>query len=318
MSSLRQLLCLLLAVTLFLLPTGCGTKKGRAPGPIRAVVTIAPLAGLVKPLLPASAEVTILMAPGRSEHGEEFTADDLATLAKADVVVLVGMLLEPKVEAFLKDHPDPARQVVNFADTVGIEGLAACDHDHADGEHHHHDAEDPHLWLDPELVAKVVPAIRAAVATVSKTIAPEWSAPNILAAEVELTAEITRVSDEYRAALAPHAGKGIVTHHAAWGRLADRYGLKVAEVLRPVESVEPDAAHTAAIIAAVKASGTGVIFVEPAYDRRSAERVAQAAGARLVTIDPLGTGDWAGMMRANLRGFLDAFTAPTPEPSNRR
>ncbi len=311
MFSLRPLVYLVFALSLVVL-TGCDGKKGRAPGPIRAVVTIAPLAGLVKPLLPASAEVKILMAPGRSEHGEEFTADDLATLAKADVVVLVGMMLEPKVEAFLKDHPDPARQVVNFADTVGIEGLAACDHDHAAGDHHHHhDAEDPHLWLDPNLVAKVVPAIRTAVAAATKS-TPDWNESKIAAAEADLLAEIKRVDDEYKAALAPHAGKGIVTHHAAWGRLADRYGLEVAEVLRPVESVEPDAAHTAAIIAAVKASGTGVIFVEPAYDRRSAERVAQAAGARLVTIDPLGTGDWDAMMRANLAGFLDAFTSSSP------
>lgn len=335
------LIGLALILTTALVPA-CSGKKGRAPGPVRAVVTIAPLAGLVKPLLPPSAEVRILMAPGRSEHGEEFTADDLAALAKADLVVLVGMALEPKVEAFLKEHPNADRQVVDFTEAVGLGSHDHAGHDHADHDHDHahdHAGEDPHLWLDPVLVAQVIPSISKAAATAVQISLPTadavkpsgstgatdagssatWTKGQLPAAESQLLALVLKVDDEYRAALAPHAGKGIVTHHAAWGRLAERYGLKVAEVLRPVESVEPDAGHTAKVIEAVKASGTGVIFVEPAYDRGSAERIAQAAGARIVTVDPLGTGDWAAMMRANLAAFLDAFgtgSAPTPGPAS--
>jgi zinc transport system substrate-binding protein len=335
----RRGLWVLVGLTLILalgLVPACTGKKGRAPGPVRAVVTIAPLAGLVKPLLPPSAEIKILMAPGRSEHGEEFTADDLANLAKADLVVLVGMSLEPKVEAFLKEHPDANRQVVNFAEAVGVtaEHDHAHDHDHDHGhEHCDHSGGDPHLWLDPVLVAQVVPSISKAAAAAVQLAGPTsstdgkvdtaasqtWTKVQLPAAESELLAQVLKIDDEYREALKPHAGKGIVTHHAAWGRLAERYGLKVAEVLRPVESVEPDAAHTATVIEAVKASGTGVIFIEPAYDRRSADRIAQASGARLVTIDPLGTGDWTGMMRANLAGFLDAFggaSAASPTPAS--
>ena len=263
---------------------GCERKGGggagvRAAGPMRVVVTVAPLAGLVRALAPAGAEVKVLMAPGRSEHGQEFGPEELTALGRADVVVMVGMMLEPKVDAFLASHPDERRQVVDFGKTVGLAGEhdaehrdAAHDeakggghegHDHGPSEGHEghdHGDGDPHLWLDPVLVTQVVPAIRSAVQTAGKALGQDDSA-RLGAAEGELLAQVLKVDDEYRAGLAGFKGRGIVTHHAAWGRLAERYGLKVAEVLRPVESVEPDAAHTAAVVEALKAAGAGLLFL---------------------------------------------------------
>lgn len=315
-------LILLVSMVLSLgLLAGCDTKpqaKARQPGPLRVVVTIPPLSGLVQPLLPKDAQVRTLMAPGRSEHGMEFTAEDLAALGKADVVVLVGMMLEPKVEQFLTEHPDPSRQVVNFAASVGLSTPDDKDHDHNhkhddghkhDDHDHAHGEEDPHLWLDPVLVSQFIPAARSAVQTALKAQNID-DASRLEPLERELITQVLKVDDEYRAALTPHQGKGIVTHHAAWGRLAERYGLKVVEVLRPVESSEPDAAHLAKIVDALKAAKAPVIFIEPAYDRRSAERIAEAAKARILVMDPLGTGDWFTMMRTNLTALKDGFETP--------
>lgn len=303
---------------------GCERKGsgGRAAGPMRVVVTVPPLAGLVRALAPAGAEVRVLIAPGRSEHGQEFGPDELTALGRADVVVMVGMMLEPKVDAFLASHPDAGRQVVDFGKTVGLAGMHDAEHEGAKGHEGHDHGEgheghdrgdgDPHLWLDPVLVTQVVPAIRSAIQTAGKALGQD-DAARLEAAERELLAQVLKVDDEYRAGLAGFKGRGIVTHHAAWGRLAERYGLKVAEVLRPVESVEPDAAHTAAVVEALKAAGAGVLFVEPAYDRRSAERIARAAGARVMVLDPIGDGDWFGMMRGNLRVLVEGFSAGVQE-----
>lgn len=302
---------------------GCERKGSgvRPAGPMRIVVTVAPLAGLVRALAPAEAEVRVLMAPGRSEHGQEFGPDELTALGRADVVVMVGMMLEPKVDAFLASHPDAGRQVVDFGRTVGLAAMHDAEHEEAKGGHeghdhatgdgherHDHGDGDPHLWLDPVLVTQVVPAIRSAIQTAGRALGKD-DAGRLEAAERELIAQVLKVDDEYREGLESFKGRGIVTHHAAWGRLAERYDLTVAEVLRPVESVEPDAAHTAAVVEALKKAGTGVLFVEPAYDRRSAERIAKAAGARVMVLDPIGDGDWFGMMRGNLRTLAEAFSS---------
>src|SRR5436190_24294409 len=91
-------------------------RADQPPVALKVVVTIAPLKGLVEPLLPPGSTVTVLMQPGKSEHGYEFTPGDIAAMAKADLFVYVGLNLEGRVESTLKKQEAPKRQVVCFAD----------------------------------------------------------------------------------------------------------------------------------------------------------------------------------------------------------
>ncbi|MBC7834802.1 MAG: zinc ABC transporter substrate-binding protein, partial [Phycisphaerales bacterium] len=140
--------------------------------PIRVVVSIPPLEGLVEPLLAACPQpapeanaapkgVTVLIPPGASEHGYEIPPAKLAELARADLVLIVGLGLEPQIEKFLASAPSSRsdRRVVRFADEAGIAALDD-DHEHADGDDHQHDhgAADPHLWLDPVMCVRFVAA----------------------------------------------------------------------------------------------------------------------------------------------------------------
>lgn len=315
----------MLAVLLATLVAPACSKRAEKPkGPLRVVVTIAPLAGLVTPMLPeggGGATLKILMTPGRSEHGFEYTPEDLATLGGADVIVLVGMGLEPKVEQFLRDHPSASRQVVDCGESLGLvvpddadhmpkkpdKHAEHAEHDAHDDDHDHdHGAIDPHVWLDPILVTQLVPAIRSALQTAMVARGQDLSS-TFDKTQAKLLDDVLAIDDEYRKALAPFKDRAIVTHHSAWGRLAERYDLRVAEVLRPVESSEPDPSKVAAIVEAVKKERVPAIFVEPQFDRGSAQRIAQAAGLKVVVVDPLGTGDWMAMMRSNLKAFVEAF-----------
>lgn len=282
---------------------GCDSPEpARAAGPLRVVVTIPPLEGLAEALAPEGAEVKTLLPPGRSEHGYELTPSDMAALQRADVVVFVGLGLEPKVEAFLEAHPREDRRVVEFASVVGIEG-EGHDHSHEhDGHEHAAEGVDPHLWLDPELVLKLIPELADA----------------LLKAGTEAGMEIDEFSFQkqvylfkgyidgaarvrWRDALAPFEGSTIVTHHAAWSRLADRYGLKVAAVIRPIEGQEPSPGQIEAAVRAIREQGARAVFVEPQFDATVAERIAEQAGVAVGTLDPLGHGDWFAMMEQNIQ-----------------
>src|SRR4029453_12266959 len=83
-------------------------------GALNVVVTVPPLGGLVKRLAP-EASVTTLVKSSQSEHGTEFTPADIGALRSADVVVYVGLGLEPRVHRFLSDNPSAKRQGVGFA-----------------------------------------------------------------------------------------------------------------------------------------------------------------------------------------------------------
>ena len=137
------------AIAVMLVWHGCSRPPVRAAGPIRVVVTVPPLAGLIKPMLPADANVTVLISPGRSEHGYEFTARDIAAMAQADMVFYVGLGLETQVEAYLRDHRSKTRRDISFAQAIGIGAATEThdDHAHEHEEEHVHAGPDPHLWL---------------------------------------------------------------------------------------------------------------------------------------------------------------------------
>jgi ABC-type Zn uptake system ZnuABC Zn-binding protein ZnuA len=268
-------------------------------GSPRILVTIPPLAGLVRPLTPQGGAVQTLIPTGRSEHGYELTPEDIATLAQADVVIYVGLGLDAQVEAFLRKHPNPARREVCFAKVVGIsaDGAAHEDPDHDDG--HHHGGVDPHLWLDPDLCIKLVPALAAAVA--APGVAPSTSAADVLVARLKA------FDDQARARLAPYKGRAIVTHHDAWRRLAEHYGLTVAAVIRPIEAADENSGAINDVIKAVQDQHLKEILVEPQFSDKAARRIAQETGVRVGKIDPLGDGDWFVTMQANIDAIASAL-----------
>lgn len=317
--------CLALLLSLLSLALAACDRSAPPDHAFRAVVTVPALAGLVKPMLPKDAELRILMQPGRSEHGYEFTPTDIAALGRADLVVYIGLGLEPQVHTFIQKRPSDTRRVVCFAEVVGLQEPGrppaphdhAHDHDHAPAEDHTHDhAVDPHLWLDPVLVEKLIPAIRDQVAAAlrAKGRLDDAARARLDEAAGSVQAEVAAVDREYRERLAPFAGRALVTHHAAFGRLAQRYGLEVAEVLRPIESAEATAGQVAQVVAAIKSRHVPAIFIEPQFDPAAAKRVAEAAGVAVGTLDPLGSGDWAGLMRANLNELVAKLGASNPPP----
>lgn len=313
--------------------SAAGSRTGVVARPLTVVVTVPPLAELVRRLAPPDATVSILIPPGRSEHGYEMTPSEMMTLGAADVVFYVGLGLEAQVEGFLKDHPAPAegvhsRQVVCFADAVNVhvdahgdvhdhDDAEGHDHEHADAQDanddgHHHGPIDPHLWLDPELVKAVVPVLDRAMSRAMQSGAAKDSATqsgatqstqpgeqSLSPAAIKLIEEIDALDRELRERLAPLAGRTIVTHHAAWGRFAARYGLKVAAVIRPVEGAEPTPGQVAAAVEAIRSQHAAAIFIEPQFSPVMAKRIADVAGVKVGTLDPLGSGEWFSLMRAN-------------------
>ncbi len=284
---------------------------------LNVVVTIPPLRGIVEPLLPPGSAVVVLMRPGRSEHGYEFTPADMVAIGRANLVVSVGLGLEPQVASFQAGHPSQTRADISLAEALHVSQPV---HDEKDGEKHdakhedgdededghHHGSVDPHLWLDPVLVKQAVPALAEAVAAAMKKQGTYDQAAQgrLEKSKAELIEKIDALDGEYRKALAPFKGAKIVTHHAAFGRPAARYGLEIAQVIRVVENSEPTPGRIAAIVDAVREQKVGVIFVEPQFNAAAAERIAKAAGVKLGMLDPLGEGDWFAMMRGNLAALV--------------
>ncbi len=291
------------------------TVSARRPGPLRIVVSVAPLTGIVKPLAPPDADLATLVPAGRSLHGYEMTPADLAAIAEADVVLYVGLGLEPSLERVLASHPSKTRRAVCFAQAAGITpapGDEHAGHDPGDDEHDddHPHAVDPHLWLDPELVSRLIPLLAEELEGSMREAGRLSSIDEdrLRHAKFELMAEVEGIDQQYRERLAPFQGAAIVTHHNAFGRLAERYGLKIAAVIRPIESTEPAPDQIAGAVEAIRREGARAVFFEPQYNPAAAEAIAKAAGVPSGVLDPEGSADWLGLMRKNLDELVRLLT----------
>ncbi len=281
---------------------GCGSsaETPRTPGSVRVVVSIPPLVGLVEALLPPEAEVRVLVAPGQSPHAYEPTPSDIAAVGRADLVVLVGMGIESGLPASVREGP----RVVSMGGVLGLETAAAPGHDHghqhSDDGGHNHAGPDPHLWLDPALVESFVPELATAVRAAMERTGAEAAALEAVSDRAEvLLADVRAVDAAYRERLAAHRGAVVITQHAAWSRLFDRYGIAVASEIQLAET-GPSAGHLAGLVQTASGLGVRAVLTEPQLNRAVAERLAEQLGVPIGTLDPLGSGDWTAMMLGNL------------------
>jgi zinc transport system substrate-binding protein len=269
------------------------------PKPMRVVVSLPPLAGIVRALTPADTKIEVLIPPGVNEHGYEIPPSRLAAIASADLLVYVGLGLEPQVEKFVKDRPAPGRRVICFAQVMG-ETQGEDDH----GHHHEHDEHcdhsvDPHLWLDP-----------LAVRTLVRTLVPELRSINPAAATQEQVDALVKTIEEIDRAyetLRDGTNKRVaVVAHDAYGRLASRYGFETVAI-SGLNASEPTPSAIAAAVGAIRDRGASVIFVEPQLSKATARRIARACSVEVRTLDPVGGEDWAATMRKNLAELRQAF-----------
>ena len=82
-------------------------------------------------------------------------------------------------------------------------------------------ASDPHFWLDPVRFAQVATAIGERFATVDPANAADYRA-----AAAALVKDLDALDDEFESGLAQCRSHELVTGHAAFAYLADRYGLR--------------------------------------------------------------------------------------------
>lgn len=292
---------------------GCGRASessgdaGSATGKALVLVEVSPLVSLVEGLVGEGVQVRSLAPAGGSAHGYQLTPEDAVALSTADLVVLVGPTVEPAAIRAVEQQTPPER-VFRIGDALRIvPGNAG--HDHAQEEHGHDGhGVDPHLWLDPALMSRFVDALGDELERRG------LAGPDPARKIEDMQARIDAVDHAYRQRLAPFAGRAVITQHDAFRRVADRYGLKIGAVLRPVNATEPTPGDLARVIDAARAHAVGAVFVEPGLPDAAARRIAERLGLEVHTLDAEASADWFALMSSNLDALVAGLSAPAPAP----
>jgi zinc transport system substrate-binding protein len=242
-----------------------------APAAPMVVVSIPPQAMLVSRLAGDAVEVRTLLPPGASPATYAPGPRQVAELTAARAWVRIGVPFE---RALIDRIPEIAPDV-----EVVLPPRAPAPP--ADDAHTHHGShDDPHVWLDADLLA----AHAGAIAELLTRVLPH-EADAVAARLVELRDELDRVDRRIAARLAPYAGRPVFVFHPAFGYFTSRYGL--VQVAVEVEGGEPSPRHLAEMVERAEASGVRTVFVQPQVAGRGARALADAIGGHVETLDPL-------------------------------
>ena len=210
---------------------------------ISVVATIYPQYAWLKEILGNQADslnLTLLVKNGMDLHSYKPSAADIATIAKADMIVYVGGESDKWIEKALEATPNEKRVQVNLLEALGdrvkaeeiVEGMQAEEehehhHEHAeeheDEHHHHEEAEnDEHIWLSLKNAEILVKKIAEAVANVDTAHAMEYHINAGL-----YIAKISALDAQYRAATdRAHFKTILFGDRFPFRYLVDDYGIK--------------------------------------------------------------------------------------------
>ena len=272
----------LLATCAALLLTGCASADaGDDDGRMPVTVAFYPLQFAAERVGGVHVRVTSLTRPGVEPHDLELTPRAVGSLARSEAVVYLAGF-QPAVDQAVRTQAADA--AVDVTPAARLEG------------------KDPHFWLDPTRLADVTTALGEDFARLDPAHAADYRAN-----AVALVADLDGLDTAFRTGLAQCRTRELVTGHAAFGYLAQRYDLHQEGVAGVSPDVEPDAATLRDLSAHVRDAGVTTVYSESLVSPALAETVAREAGARVAVLDPLegitdvSRGhDYLEVMRANL------------------
>lgn len=296
---------LLLAVSLaaFL---GLAPDFTLAANPLLVVTSNTVLADLVANVGGDQVRVRSLAPAGTDPHTFQPTPDSIKTLSQARVAFFNGSGLEEWWDKTIRSVKRPDVPVIELS-----KGLATIRMPGHDGGHGHAEGQDPHVWLDPNLVKAYVDKIRDALSRADGANAGFY-ADRAKAYQVKLDELDAWIRTEVEKI--PTARRKIVTFHDAFQYFANRYGLAVKGFVVVSPGKEPSAKALAELTRRIKEEQIPAVFAEADFSPKMLEVLAKDAGVKVVTNlydDSLSSGPpadtYINMLRHNVTQMVNAL-----------
>ncbi|MCX5288330.1 metal ABC transporter substrate-binding protein [Streptomyces sp. NBC_00183] len=265
--------------------SACSTDSAAAAntGKFDVVASFYPMAFLADRIGGTHVHVTSLTQPGQEPHDLEISAQQTARLQESDAVLYLKNL-QPSVDDAVAQSE--VRTKIDAGSLTSLEkhgnevGGHAASHDHSANEESA--GLDPHIWLDPVRYAQVAEGVGKAFEKADPKNAADYR-KNTAALVKELDALNTRFKD----GLAHTKSKVFITTHAAFGYLAERYGLTEEAINGLDPESEPSAARVKGLENMAKADGVTTVFYETLVSDKTAKTIAADAGLKTDVLDPI-------------------------------
>ncbi|MFD7661494.1 metal ABC transporter substrate-binding protein [Streptomyces sp. NPDC059788] len=268
---------------------------GRSDGKLNVTASFYPMEFLAKEIGKDHVKVTDLTSPGTEPHDLELSPRQTAALGESDAIVyLKGVQpavdqavaqagVEHTVDAAsltqLKKHGD---EVDGHAHTTGDNGTG---HDEHEGHDHGHEADgnDPHIWLDPVKFAQVAKGVGKTLAEADPAHQADYARNTD-----DLVKKLTDLNKKFEDGLKNKKSDTFITTHAAFGYLAERYGLTE----EAISGIDPESGDVSGsrMKELQKLAGdhhVDTVFFETLTNPAMAKTLAKDLGVRTDVLDPI-------------------------------
>jgi ABC-type Zn uptake system ZnuABC Zn-binding protein ZnuA len=257
----------------------------RAAGPLQVMTSTTDLAALAQEIGGDKVAVESIARGYQDPHFVEAKPSFLLKLRKTDLLMVVGLELEigwlpplitqstnPKIQVGAPGYFDASR----FAQILEIPTGSVS---RAEGDVH--PQGNPHYWLDPQNGLRIAKGIQNKLSEMRPADAG-YFAQRYAAFEQRLK----QADQRWLAEMKPYVGRKIVTYHRSWPNFAKHFNLNVIGYVEPRPGIPPSPQHTIELIKQMKNDGVKIIAVEPYFDLKTPNSIAQGTGGKVVVLTP--------------------------------
>jgi zinc transport system substrate-binding protein len=284
-----------------LISTACGdttklteTKNSDA---LTVYTTVYPLTYFTERIGGENVDVKSIYPAGSNEHTFDPTQKDMMALADADLFFYIGLGLEGFVDNAKKTLANEDVTLIATADAVTDEDLAVSevheDDDHATEEEHTEDEEghddhdhgeiDPHLWISPQLSVHLATSIKDSLINKDPN-NKETYTKNYEA----LVNDLKQLDTDFKEMAQASSNKTFFVSHAAFGYLAQTYGLEQVAVAGLNSQDEPSQKELTEIVKLAKSMDINTILFEQNVSSNLTKVIQNEIGADALTMHNLG------------------------------
>ncbi len=239
-----------------------------AAAPLRIVATTGMIADAVGRIGGGLVDVRGLMGPGVDPHGYRQTRTDIVAMTKADLVLWHGLYLEAQMESFF-EKLSRRGNVVAVADALPRDVLL--------GHPSYADRFDPHVWMHPELWARVIPVIRDALIAEApgETELFETNAATYVEEILQVGAYAADVLGTV-----PEQSRVLLTAHDAFNYFGRAYGFEVLGIQGISTESEAGLNRISELVNLLVERDIGAVFVESSVSDRNIRALIEGAASR--------------------------------------
>ncbi|MFF0061612.1 metal ABC transporter substrate-binding protein [Streptomyces sp. NPDC005279] len=297
--------------------SACSTSNaadGSSGGKLKVVASFYPMQYLAEEIGGDRVSVSTLTKPGVEPHDLELGPRQTAELNEAGYILYLKGI-QPAVDKAIAQSE--AKNKVDAATLTklehhGTEGGHSHEGEAAGHDEHGHEGEagaDPHIWLDPVKYAEVAKGVGKSLEKADPDHAADY--------RKNTDALVTRLgglNTTYEQGLKSTATKTFITTHAAFGYLAERYGLDQEAIAGVDPESEPSPARIKDLQAIAKKDKVSTVFFETLASDKTARTLAEDTGLKTDVLDPLEGitdkskgADYIEVMQSNLAALQKAL-----------